>query len=231
MQKNTIPKEKAMPKNYNPSKYLVNEIFYSIQGEGAYAGTSMVFVRFSRCNLRCSVRNAGFDCDTDFQAYRELTLNDLIDNIRQAATLHPPDFPLLVLLTGGEPGLQITEELLDALEESKMIAHVETNGTVQLPKHEALGWIACSPKSAEHTIRQRVVDEVRLVRAHGQAIPQISDLPFFSRPYTSVRYFLSPAFQADGSLRRKDLDWCLEAVLRNPDWSLSLQLHKFIGAR
>jgi 7-carboxy-7-deazaguanine synthase len=193
--------------------YLVNEIFYSIQGEGARAGTANVFVRFTGCNLTCSF------CDTEFESGRDMTAEDIAS---QASRLMPE--PLSVILTGGEPLLQYDAPLLDALRRAgaRTIA-VETNGAVKPAAH--VDYIACSPKVAEHVMAANFpggVNELRYVRSEGQGIP---------RPRVAAKaYFISPMFQGD-RLKRQDLEWCAELVKQNPEWRLSVQLHKAIGVR
>lgn len=204
-------------KDRKPDHYLINEIFYSVQGEGRLAGTPMVFVRFSQCNLRCTVANAGFDCDTEFMSYRELSRSQILT---EAAALNPQKGWLL--FTGGEPGLQLDAPLIQSLHEEGWKIAIETNGTIHLP--EGIDWICVSPKSADHTLRQRRANEVKYVRARGMPIPQSG--------ITAEHYLISPAFQPDGSIRQEDLEWCLELVKLNPGkWSLTMQYHKLLGVR
>ncbi len=219
-QSGTLPIHKAFSEAtkdaVNNGHFRVNEIFYSVQGEGKLAGTPMVFIRFTDCNLRCTRTNAGFDCDTEFTSGTEMTLRDLLD----AAMDKAPD-GLWVLLTGGEPGLQVTEAMIEAFHDAGWKVAIETNGTIKLP--DGIDWICVSPKSAEHTLQQTRADEVKYVRFQGQAIP-----------VTRVRathYLLSPAFQADGSVRPDDLAHVRDLVLANPGWTLSAQTHKLWGVR
>lgn len=197
--------------------FLVNEIFYSLQGEGKLAGTPMVFVRFGECNLRCSLTNAGFNCDTEFASSTPRTVDEICAEL---VSLNPRKG--WVLLTGGEPGLQVTTDLIAALHGAGWRIAIETNGTVALPP--GIDWICVSPKSAEHTLRQRTADEVKYVRSVGMALPE---------PTIEARHYLiSPAFEADGSIRRETLAWCIDLVKSAPErWALSLQYHKIVGMR
>jgi organic radical activating enzyme len=198
-------------------RLAVNEIFLSIQGEGAKAGTLMVFIRFAECNLRCTNKNAGFDCDTEFSSYRDLGLKDVLTEIEQYKSQSE-----WVLLTGGEPALQITSEIISALRSRGWKIAVETNGTISLP--QGIDWITVSPKTAEHTLRQRTANEVKYVRARGSALPQTT--------LDAQHYFISPAFQPHGELQAEDLEWCIELIKQAPEkWRLSIQLHKFLGLR
>ena len=134
----------------------VNEIFYSLQGEGVRAGTANVFVRFARCNLRCRVgdEHSGFDCDTEFESFREFTPEEILAEARRLAgeTWSPGDVG--VIFTGGEPALQLTAELVALFRNAGFFTAIETNGTVNVA---ALGldWITVSPKSAGRASRSR----------------------------------------------------------------------------
>ena len=211
-----IPTEKAL-RQKEPGDYIVNEIFYSVQGEGRLAGTPMVFVRFSDCNLRCSWQNSGFDCDTEFQSGRVLKLSEIFE---EADKLNSKKG--WMLLTGGEPSLQLDSDFIEYAHREGWKLGIETNGTVKLP--DGVDWICVSPKSAEHTIRQRVADEVKYIRHYGMGIPE--------SVVKATHYLVSPAFQGDGSVRREDLEWCLGLVKENPQtWSLAIQYHKYLKVR
>lgn len=201
--------------------YRVNEVFYSIQGEGARSGTANVFVRFAGCNLACSadadpqkLPGGQFDCDTEFSSGERYTAEQLVAVIEDAGQGCKN-----VIFTGGEPGLQLDEALISRLPGYHLA--VETNGTRALPP--GLSWVTASPKTAEHTLRLEGADEVKYVRQVGQGIP---------RPRILARYkFLSPAFTAEGRVDMATVAWCVALVKENPEWRLSLQMHKFIRIR
>jgi organic radical activating enzyme len=195
--------------------YLVNEIFYSLQGEGVRAGTANLFLRFARCNLACSVETHGFDCDTEFESGRRLSLEEIAAELRALAPACG-----WVILTGGEPALQVDGELIDGLHAAGYRLAIETNGSRELPP--GLDWITVSPKVAEHALRQRTADEVKYVRGYGQAIP--------ATVVEAEHYLISPAFDGD-ELDRRTFDWCLRLVRENPRWRLSVQQHKLWQAR
>ncbi len=210
-----IPVEKLrLPE---PGLYRVNEVFYSLQGEGVLAGTPMVFLRFSQCNLRCTIATVGFDCDTEFESGVVLTLEQVLQRV-QAENPYGAEW---VLFTGGEPALQVDTPLITALHDAGYRLAIETNGTIKLP--DGLDWICVSPKTAEHTLRQRYANEVKYVRAYGQALPEPS--------IQAEHYLISPAFQPDGTVKREDLEWCIRLVLENPRWRLTMQQHKIWGVR
>jgi 7-carboxy-7-deazaguanine synthase len=191
-------------------RYLVNEIFYSLQGEGVRAGTPNLFLRLSRCNLACKVETHGFDCDTEFESGRWMTPGEILDELRELSASCG-----WVILTGGEPALQVDAELIATLHEAGYKLAIETNGSVELPP--GIDWITVSPKVAEHAIRQRTAHEVKYVRGHGQAIPRTV--------VEAGHYLISPAF--DGTeVDPRTLDWCIRLCKENPPWRLSVQQHK-----
>ena len=130
---------------------IINEIFYSLQGEGYHSGTPAVFVRFSGCNLRCPF------CDTQHDAGTAMTEEAIVDEVA--------NYPArLVVVTGGEPSLQLTASLVDKLHEVGKYVAVETNGTHALPGN--VDWITLSPKSAYVDGAEVVLtraDEVKVV--------------------------------------------------------------------
>ena len=200
--------------------YRVNEIFYSLQGEGIRAGTANVFVRFSGCNLECSMEPGprspgGFDCDTEFMSGRTMLGTQIIAEAERIA----PDCRN-VILTGGEPVLQLDSDLYNLLREKRYHIAIETNGSMPVPFE--VDWITVAPKVAEHAIRQHKADEVRYVRHYGQGIPRPS--------CDAVYQLISPAFDGN-SLSRDNLSWCIQLVKENPQWRLSVQQHKFWSVR
>jgi Organic radical activating enzymes len=195
--------------------YSINEIFYSLQGEGMRAGTANVFVRFAGCNLTCQMAPSetspgGFDCDTEFSGGRSMTASEVIQEMTRLGGKC-----LNVILTGGEPLLQVDDALIAALTEAHWYIAIETNGSKEMPK--GIHWVTCSPKVAEHAVRVAYADELKYVRHAGQALP---------RPRCEAsHYLLSPAFTPTG-VDRDSLLWCIQLVKDNPLWRLSTQLHK-----
>ncbi len=191
-------------------RYLVNEVFSSIQGEGVRAGTAATFIRFAKCNLACNRAEHGFDCDTDFEHGQRYTLAELV-----AAAAGPP----WVILTGGEPALQADDALVRALHKAGRSVAIETNGTVNV---EALGldWITVSPKCL--AIKQPAADEVKHVLAAGQQPWPVA--------IAARNYLVSPAFKGD-EIDPDALAWCIDWVTGHPAWRLSCQQHKWWGVR
>ena len=199
-------------------KYPVNEVFYSLQGEGRRAGRPSVFVRFSGCNLMCMKETHGFDCDTEFRSTVLCTAESVVERI---ASLWPsahnkPE----VVFTGGEPLLHLDADFMQAVPKEWELA-LETNGSLALDEsvRSRLGHVACSPKVAEHAIRLEPgqVEEWRYVRSAEQGIPK--------PPFCARWQYLSPAWTTDG-VDGEALQRCIDLCLQHPAWSLSLQQHK-----
>lgn len=194
---------------------LINEIFYSLQGEGINAGRAAIFIRFSKCNLRCPY------CDTDFEAGTEMSIEELTE----AIATFPSRF---IIWTGGEPTLQLTEEILAHFRLLGYEQAIETNGTHRPPR--GLDYITCSPKPEAmkrlHQSFPNGVSEFRFpIGAEGDLPPAIEELPL------AKAYLVSPIFVGDkmGELDQKALDRCIDFVKANPRWRLSMQLHKLIN--
>ena len=193
--------------------YRINEIFYSLQGEGFRTGTPTVFVRFSGCNLRCAF------CDTQHQAGEMFSLQEIVNEVNKYSVA-----PLLVL-TGGEPSLFIDGAFVAELKQKtgKIIA-IETNGTRALPKN--LDWVTFSPKSAFEggDIEPCVLthcDELKVVYL-GQDLAQYDGIEAKHR-------FLQPCFVEDSERRQANMQACVEAVKSHPNWRLSLQVHRVLS--
>jgi organic radical activating enzyme len=197
------------------SRYVINEIFHSLQGEGLRVGTANLFLRFSGCNLTCRKESHGFDCDTEFASGRGLALDEIVAEFRVLAPRTE-----WVILTGGEPGLQVDAELIDGLHAAGYKLAIETNGSVELPP--GLDWITVSPKVAEHALRQRRAHEVKYVRGHGQGIPKTV--------VTAEHYLISPAFEGD-QVDPRAFQWCVQLVKEHPPWRLAVQWHKLWALR
>ena len=193
--------------------FRINEIFYSLQGEGFHTGTPVVFVRFSGCNLRCTF------CDTQHQAGEMMSLQEIVNEVNR--------YPIasLLVLTGGEPSLFIDEALVAELKQKtgKKIA-IETNGTRPLPTN--LDWVTFSPKTAfeggdlEPCVLTHC-DELKVVYL-GQDLAQYDDIEAKYR-------FLQPCFVEDSEQRKANMQACVEAVKRHPNWRLSLQIHRVLN--
>ena len=193
--------------------YRINEIFYSLQGEGFHTGTPAVFVRFSGCNMHCSF------CDTQHQTGEIISLQEIVDEVNK--------YPIapIVVLTGGEPSLFIDEAFVVELKQKtgKKIS-IETNGTRLLPIN--LDWVTFSPKSAFEggDIEPCVLthcDELKVVYL-GQDLAQYDGIEAKYR-------FLQPCFVEDLEQRKAIMQACVEAVKRHPNWRLSLQIHRVLN--
>lgn len=177
----------------------INEIFYSLQGEGFHTGTPAVFVRFSRCNLKC-----GF-CDTQHEEGILLSDEEIIAQVNA--------YPCrMVILTGGEPGLWIDEQLIEKLHEAGKYVAIETNGTCVLP--ETIDWVTCSPKGVPLKVKR--IDEVKVIY-QGQDVSPYLELPAY-------QHFLQPC-------SCQNTEEVIDYIRAHPQWRLSLQTHKLIDIR
>lgn len=191
----------------------VNEIFYSLQGEGFHAGTPAIFVRLSGCNLRCPF------CDTDHASGAEMTDEEIVAEVSQYPAV-------LVVLTGGEPSLTIDEALIRRLHAAGKHIAIETNGTHPIPA--GIDWITLSPKIGMAPGGENIViphaDEIKVVNV-GQDLSQYLSMPQRGK---DTRLYLQPCFVADPDERRRILEDTIRKVKGNPEWSLSVQLHRFL---
>jgi 7-carboxy-7-deazaguanine synthase (Cx14CxxC type) len=209
--------------------YAVKEIFYTLQGEGANAGRPAVFCRFAGCNLwtgREEDRETAVCqfCDTDFVGTdgpgggKFAAAGQLADAVAAAweGDVAPP-VRRLVVLTGGEPLLQVDRPLLDALHAHGFEVAVETNGTIEPPP--GIDWLCLSPKADAPTVVTSG-DELKLV------FPQRGAEPERFRHLDFRHFFLQPM---DGPERERNTRLALAYCLAHPGWRLSLQTHKFLG--
>ena len=212
--------------------YQVKEIFYTLQGEGAHAGRPAVFCRFAGCNLwsgREQDRASAVCrfCDTDFVG-TDGTLGGRFDSAAalaaQIAALWPASFATqrFVVLTGGEPLLQVDTALIDALHAQGFEIAVETNGTIAAPK--GIDWLCVSPKAGAPWV-QRQGHELKLV--WPQSGFSLTDMQAMqSLPFSHHR--LQPL---DDVLQKRNTEICIDLCLQQPVWKLSMQTHKVSGIR
>ena len=209
--------------------YSIKEIFYTLQGEGAQAGTPAVFCRFAGCNL-WSGREADRAfaacnfCDTDFVGTDgpgggKFSDADALADAVEAAWPAGERAHRLVVCTGGEPLLQLDAAALAALHARGFRVAIETNGTVPAP--EGIDWVCVSPKARQPLAIVRG-DELKLVYPQSDAPPERFERLDFRH------FFLQPM---DGPERDANTRAAIEYCLRHPRWRLSIQSHKIIGIR
>lgn len=193
----------------------INEIFYSLQGEGAHTGVPSVFVRFSGCNLRCPF------CDTRHEEGVLMSDSDIVS----AVSRYPARW---IILTGGEPSLFIDSEFVSLLkrETGKKIA-IETNGTHSVPAD--VDWVTVSPKTGicgggDRPLLVDRADEVKVVDC-GQPLDPYMSLPCVT---AKTRFYLQPCHVEDDRQSAANTAATLQRVLENPDWTLSLQTHRLL---
>ncbi|UZE48825.1 7-carboxy-7-deazaguanine synthase [Rhodopseudomonas sp. P2A-2r] len=208
--------------------YAVKEIFLTLQGEGAHAGRAAVFCRFAGCNLWSGREQDRAEavcrfCDTDFVGLdgtlggRYATAEALAATI--AAEWMAGETDRYVVLTGGEPLLQVDAALIEALHRQGFSIGVETNGTVEAP--DGIDWICVSPKAGAE-LRIRSGHELKLVYPQPEAMPErFAGLAF-------ERFSLQAMDGPDAAQNiARTIDYCLQ----HPHWRMSVQTHKSIGIR
>lgn len=195
------------------NKFKINEIFYSLQGEGFFAGTPAVFIRFSGCNLTCPF------CDTNHSEGLMMDIGEILSEVEKYPATH-------IVLTGGEPSLFISQQLVDALKaKGKRRIAIETNGTHPLPDN--IDWITLSPKfdilgkQALPAINR--CDELKVVY-NGQSLAAYESI-------NATHRFLQPCDCGDDEKNTEIRLATIDACLTHPQWRLSLQTHKILSIR
>lgn len=218
--------------------YSVKEIFYTLQGEGSHAGRPAVFCRFAGCNLwtgREADRASAICqfCDTDFVGTDGLgggkfeSAGVLAERI---ATYWPEGLAgeggrRFVVLTGGEPLLQVDSHLIDALHAQGFEIAVETNGSIVAP--QGIDWVCVSPKAGANWV-QTSGHELKVVVP--QAGFDAADLLAMEK--LNFQHFrVQPMDSAQPEARRRAMDWAVQWCMDHPRWSLSVQTHKTLGIR
>lgn len=188
-------------------KLFVNEVFCSIQGEGARSGTLNIFIRLTGCDLACGY------CDTEFTSGKELELETLLKLIKQHNCKN-------IIWTGGEPSIQLSEEAVEFFSEENYYQAIETNGNHKVPA--GIDYVAVSPKVAEHVLVKNftVVNELRYPRHKGHlSLPDTS--------LTAEHYYISPVFNGN-QINYENLAHCIKLLEGQEKWKLSIQLHKLL---
>ena len=210
--------------------YSVKEIYYTLQGEGAHTGRPAVFCRFAGCNLWTGLekdRDSAICqfCDTDFVGTDGVgggkfnTAESLADTIAK----HWPDTKFgkkYVVCTGGEPLLQVDEDLINAFHAVEFEIAVETNGTQPAP--DGLDWICVSPKSTAPVILTNG-DELKLVYPQKDALPELFENMDFEYHY------LQPMDVEDKNNKDEIIKATIDYCKEHPKWRLSMQTHKLIN--
>jgi len=201
----------------------VNEIFSSIQGEGANSGRVATFIRLSGCNIRCPF------CDTNHSSYREMTVEEILDEVTE-------DF---VVITGGEPFAQpkVNEvyELIKLLQNDYHQIAIETNGTIRIDDSERHGidwedvWVTVSPKAGffngKVKQRQTWANEVKVI-FDGKHEPSC-----YIDSIVTDYYYLQPCDTGDAKRNQEIIKQMLEYQKKNTSWRISLQLQKILNVR
>ena len=238
-----------MKNRYRMSMYRVNDIFYSLQGEGHNTGRAAVFIRFAGCNLRCSF------CDTEFDTYREMTADDILSTITSllaeeggsqlSPITHHPARPkdacyqrdartptTLLVLTGGEPTLQVDEAFVELLHAHGYEVAMESNGTRPAPSN--LDWLTVSPKGkslASFDESGKQPDEIKIVFTCASDVEvYLNQLPLLLEGGGGrLLLYLQPCDTGDAERNKAITAACIRYIEAHPEWRLSLQTHKLIG--
>lgn len=218
--------------------YRVVEIFFSPQGEGFHMGSPAVFIRFAGCNLGGGYGNTRENdictfCDTDFSTFEELDFSSIVGRVELEAGVPAREFPFMLVLTGGEPLLQVDEGFILRLHEEfpEATIHIETNGTTGLELQRILlqfpewFWVTVSPKLGARLV-WRLASEVKVV------VPGVVDGPGWSwaeleglhSTIDALEYWLVPQGTGEGSGVVPGIDAYLSCLERG--WRLGVQGHK-----
>jgi 7-carboxy-7-deazaguanine synthase len=208
--------------------YAVKEIFLTLQGEGAQAGRRAVFLRFAGCNLwtgREEDRASAICqfCDTDFVGmdgenggrYEADALSSKVAALWGEGTAHR-----YVVLTGGEPMLQVDDALVAALHAQGFEIAMESNGT--LPVHSGIDWVCISPKAGSDVV-QRSGNELKLVW------PQAGSILETLEQWAFDHFLIQPMDSGNAATNEENRLAAIELVSARPKWRLSLQNHKLLG--
>ena len=211
----------------------VNDIFYSLKGEGLFTGKPMIFVRLAGCNVHCSF------CDTEYQHGLELSVEEILTSV---TALNPTQRIKSVVITGGEPLMQDIADLVSILQREDYHCHLETNGTLPVPDH--VDWVACSPKGPADQLCLSTVsyaDEVKFLVGTPGWVQYIDDVMARCEP-TGQLYVMPiakalPPNAVSNVARQQDellpsnLQAAMQFITRRPEFSLCIQAHKYLNIK
>lgn len=192
--------------------YKINEIFYSIQGEGYHAGTPAIFVRFSGCNLKCPF------CDTKHEEGTMMSANEIVEEICKYSANW-------VIFTGGEPTLFADKNLADKIHERGYFIAIETNGTNKV--NFDAEWITLSPKDQfvhNAPIALKKCDELKVVYTGKNDV-------LAYRHILAKKKYIQPCDTGNAEKNKIIIQDCVKFVLKNPTWKISLQTQKILDIR
>lgn len=192
--------------------FPINEIFYSLQGEGYWSGRAAVFIRFSGCNLSCPF------CDTNHRDCLMMSLDEIINEISKYLSC-------FVILTGGEPSLFVNDELVDALHDKGYFISIETNGTHEIKSN--IDWITLSPKDTFVNNGKPVLTRCNELKV---IFTGKSRQPSYDYIHADWRY-IQPCDVSDNKENKRITSAAVEWCKSHPGWRLSVQIHKLLDFR
>lgn len=208
--------------------YAVKEIFLTLQGEGVHAGRRAVFLRFAGCNLwtgREEDRASAICqfCDTDFVGMDgenggRYSADELATKVAELWGEGQSD--RYVVLTGGEPMLQVDDALVDGLHARSFTIAIESNGTIET--HPRIDWVCISPKAGSEVVQRRG-DELKLVW------PQKGSDTDAMAHWSFANFLIQPMDSGDSATNQAHVEAATTFVMKHPKWRLSLQNHKILG--
>lgn len=237
-------------------RYAVKEWFPTLQGEGALAGRRAVFLRLAGCNAWNGVpadRDNGKGdcarwCDTDFVGGQKMTAGEIVATLELAWNApfgNGPTTSRMVVITGGEPTLQLDHQLVKALHDQAWFIAVETNGSVVNKALNGVDHICVSPKRGL-VLEQRTAHELKVVLPGGWTFDEVRTIwswGMWGQMFVQPQDATDPAFVGVTHLSgnrlgdtgageyAKAVETCVEFIKQHPGWRLSMQQHKYLGLR
>lgn len=203
--------------------YMVKSTFGpTIQGEGTYAGTVVKFLRFAGCNKWSGkeedrAKSVCWYCDTDFRGGDKVTADQIVERLNALGACRR------VVISGGEPSLQVDKELLEKLIAADYEIHMETNGSKDIGDLAGMfTHITCSPKQPRDQTKLKYAHDFKLL--WPPPLPEMTMASFYT--FNADSFYLQPLWTEKYDVNLKD---AVKTVLENPEWKISVQTHKIIG--